>query len=83
MAKKKESKRMQRLRWALRYIWCHPDCSPSIISEEWPIDVDYAIDLESRLLADAFLYLGVVKDENSNRINEMEEHIFEKMCELG
>ena len=57
----------ERLRWALRYILCHPQLSPDVMSKEWNIDIENCIDICSYLLAEYVVYI------NPERKIDMEE----------
>lgn len=66
----------ERLKWALRYIRYHPDLNPSIVSKEWEIDIDEAINICSSLLAANIGEHGVFE---SDFLEEMQTKIFDKM----
>lgn len=77
MTKKNE----ERLRWALRYILCHPDMSPGILSEEWKISIDEAINICSHNLATCVVEFGI--GEGKRSFFSFEKKIFKKLIELS
>ncbi len=76
MSKKKE----ERLRWALRYIICHPEMSPSIMAEEWEIEIDDAINICATNFGTAVADWGI--GEGNRSFEQVEKFIFEKMMDL-
>jgi hypothetical protein len=74
------NKREARLKWALRYIICHPDMSPDILSEEWKISIDDAIDICAKNISICVVDFGFGKGERS--LESIEKRIFERLIEL-
>jgi len=75
MIKKSE----ERLRWALRYVQCHPKMSPSILSEEWKMSINKAINICAHNVA-TFVDLETGKIERT--FESMEKSIYKKLMEL-
>lgn len=75
-----EKKRLERARWALRYVMCHPDISPDILSKEWQIPIEDAINICSQNIATAMTDFGIGEGEMS--FESLEEKIFNKLVEL-
>jgi len=75
MTKKSE----ERLKWALRYVLCHPDMSPALLAEEWKISINYAIKICAHNVA-TFVDLETGKIERT--FESMEKSIYKKLMEL-
>lgn len=73
-------KREERLRWALRYILCHPEMSPTILAEEWKISIDEAINICSVNFGTAVCDFGI--GNGKIRVDNMEKGIFARLMEL-
>jgi hypothetical protein len=71
--------RETRLRWALRYVMSHPDFSPSVLSEEWKINQEFAIEICAHTLAESVISLGCLQE---GKFEELENKIFEKIKSL-
>jgi len=76
MTKKSE----ERLKWALRYVLCHPDMSPALLAEEWKISINYAIKICAQNLCTDIFELGIGKNEKSFKYTE--KYIYKKLMEL-
>ncbi len=74
-----QKKRLERLRWCMRYIMCHPDASPAIYQEEWKINSDLAIEIAANIFGEAFCNLECLE---SGKFQELEEKIFIEILKL-
>jgi hypothetical protein len=74
---KESGKSEERLRWALRYILCHPQISPQILSEEWKISIDDAIEICSKNFSTCTVEFGFGKGKYS--FENLEKDIFDKL----
>lgn len=68
-----------RLRWALRYVMCHPNFSPSILSDEWKLDNDLCIEICSHTFAESIVNLGCIQ---KGKFEMLEEMLFKKLKSL-
>lgn len=75
----KMNKREARLRWALRYIMSHPDFGPSILSEEWKLEQDLAIEVCSHTFAECIVSRGCLHE---GKFEDLEDKIFNKLKKL-
>lgn len=73
------SKTEKRLRWALRYILIHPDCSPAVLSEEWKISIDEAIKICAQNFGTTVCEFEI---DNKNKFDVLEEKIYAKLISL-
>jgi len=74
-----EEKRIERLRWCMRYIMCHPDNSPKFYQEEFKFDPVFSIEVASRIFAEAVCNLDCDKE---GKFEELEEIIFNEILKL-
>lgn len=70
-------KSQERLRWALRYILCHPDTSSIILGEEWSIEEERALEICAMFVEVIINHVGSDKD-----FKKLEKEIFKKMVDL-
>jgi hypothetical protein len=77
-------KRLERLKWAIRYIGFHPDMSPSLWVDEYGIDLGLAIAFESSIFADMVLKSGILSEDVDSDIAmaDYEKKIFNKLVSL-
>jgi len=68
-----------RLRWALRYVMCHPDFSPSILSDEWKMDIDLCIEVCAHTFSESVINHNCIIE---GKFEELESKIFEKLKSL-
>lgn len=78
-------KRLERLKWAIRYIGHHPDLTPSLWMEEYGVDQDVAINFDSAITADVCLRNGLLNEDADVEeiLGSFEASFFKKLVELS